>query len=255
MTAPTPGRSEPTEFLATEPGETAPGISPPAPPHTARARRARITAVLLAVAFLAVTASTRTHAVSSLDEYLHGVALEHRSPGSVDLARAVTRAGASTWLLLVVLLGGLLAGTGSLVRRTLAAALLTATCVLGLLARIETAHLVGRARPPRPDWAGAAGGFSFPSGHTTAATLGAGLLAWAFARHLSSTPARRGVVAGALAVALVVGWSRVWLGVHWPTDVLGAWLFAGMWLATARVAQLRLLPPTGFGTKRRRPQQ
>ena len=66
MSPPRLGASGPPEFLTTEPGEAAPGIAAPAPPHTTRARHAGTSTVLLAVAFLAVTAATRTHAVISL---------------------------------------------------------------------------------------------------------------------------------------------------------------------------------------------
>jgi undecaprenyl-diphosphatase len=48
------------------------------------------------------------------------------------------------------------------------------------------------------------------------------------------------VVAGALAAA--VGWSRVWLGVHWPTDVMSGWLVAATVLVAARAIQLRWWP-------------
>lgn len=245
-------RSRPAAGLAA--GEKAPGVAAPAPAHAPRTRRAWASAALLLLAFLAVTAATRTHAVSHLDQQLHTWAVAHRSTASVEWARAVTRAGSSVLVLPAVLVGGVLAATGPVLRRLSSGALLAAACVLGLLARVGVAHLVGRARPPQPDWAGAAGGFAFPSGHTTAATLGAGLLAWAVARHLRAGPARVAVTGAAVVAAAAVGWSRVWLGVHWPTDVLGAWLFAAACLALLRVAQLRLLPPSGFATRRRRPQ-
>ena len=80
----------------------------------------------------------------------------------------------------------------------------------------------GRIRPPLAYWAGAAGGFGFPAGHTTAVTVAAGLIGWTVTRHLRSVRGRVVVWVVAAAWAGGVGWSRVWLGVHWPTDVRGA---------------------------------
>jgi membrane-associated phospholipid phosphatase len=93
----------------------------------------------------------------------------------------------------------------------------------GVYAELRINALVGRARPAVADWAGTAGGSSFPSGHTINATLFAALCAWAIAAQVHAGWPRRAIWAGAVVYAAAVGWSRVWLGVHWPTDVIG-WL-------------------------------
>jgi len=63
-----------------------------------------------------------------------------------------------------------------------------------------------------------------PSEQTTAATLGAGLLAWAVAHHRHSRVAGWLAWAAAVVVAAAAEWSGVGLGMHWPTDVRGrAW--------------------------------
>jgi len=88
--------------------------------------------------------------------------------------------------------------------------------------------LVGRPRPRGVNW-------GFPSGHVTAATTFAVILLYMMTRERMS-PAARGVLT-ALAIALVaaVGFARVILNAHWPTDVLGGVLLgagcaaAGAW--------------------------
>lgn len=89
-------------------------------------------------------------------------------------------------------------------------------------------------RPPRQDWAYHASGFAFPSGHSTDAAIAAGMIGWLVATRLRPrTPGRVLIWALAVGYAAAVGATRVYLGVHWPTDVLGGWLFATAWLAGA----------------------
>lgn len=71
--------------------------------------------------------------------------------------------------------------------------------------------------------------YSFPSGHALVSTAFYGLLAIVLA---AAYPQRRGTIAAALAIfALVIGFSRVYLGYHYPTDVLGGWACAAVCLA------------------------
>ncbi|WP_198545971.1 phosphatase PAP2 family protein [Actinacidiphila yeochonensis] len=95
------------------------------------------------------------------------------------------------------------------------------------------------ARPPAADWAAHAAGYAFPSGHTSSSAVAAGLLAWGLLRALPPAAGRAGAALCVLA-AVAVGCTRVYLGVHWPSDVIGGWLFAGCWLA------LVLPPLTAF---------
>lgn len=91
--------------------------------------------------------------------------------------------------------------------------------------------LVGRARPPGHLAAIAETGSAFPSGHTLQAVAVYGMLSWL----LAQTTRRRGrQVAAYLGLGLLaalISLSRIYLGVHWLSDVLAAVALGGLWLA------------------------
>lgn len=91
---------------------------------------------------------------------------------------------------------------------------------------------------PRPDAANAIievpASFSFPSGHSMASLLYFGVLAYLALRRTSWPSWAKALSVGAcIAAAVTIGLSRVYLGVHWPSDVLASWLLGGAWLAVA----------------------
>ena len=100
--------------------------------------------------------------------------------------------------------------------------------VLGGIAKVDLA----RQRPPIDNMLIALpAGFSFPSGHALAGVELYGVLSFLVARRVRAVPAKLLVIAAAVGVALLIGVSRVYLGVHWPSDVLASWLLGGAWLA------------------------
>lgn len=88
-------------------------------------------------------------------------------------------------------------------------------------------ELVHRPRPPAAEWLAPAGGWAFPSGHTTQATAAWGIVC-VLACAGRSVRTRALLATAAAAVVLLVAGSRFYLGVHWLTDVL-----AGMSLGVA----------------------
>ena len=97
-----------------------------------------------------------------------------------------------------------------------------------------TKSLVGRARPNIDRLAGFSGS-SFPSGHAT--TAAACLAAFALVIGHRRSARLRALLAGvAVGLAVAVALSRVWLGVHWLTDVLGGLVLGWMWFTLSSIA-------------------
>ncbi len=95
-------------------------------------------------------------------------------------------------------------------------------------------------RRPRPDLFAPLAreiGYSFPSGHTTTAGALYGLAAVLLVRSGHRTSA-----ALLLFWVLLVGFSRIYLAVHWPSDVLGSLLFSSAWLLIVVGGYDRLAP-------------
>ncbi|MFA9446637.1 phosphatase PAP2 family protein [Egicoccus sp. AB-alg6-2] len=105
---------------------------------------------------------------------------------------------------------------------------LVAAAVGGALAVTGTVKLI--TDRPRPDGALAgAVSSSFPSGHSVRGMVVYGLIAWLLFR-LGRGVARPLGITVALVLAFATGLSRVWLAVHWPSDVLFGYALGALWL-------------------------
>jgi membrane-associated phospholipid phosphatase len=95
--------------------------------------------------------------------------------------------------------------------------------------------LVGRVRPAFENGGLSYGGLSFPSGHSSGiATLVTVALVLFWPRL--SAPARRWAVAGGVALVVLVGLTRMWLGVHFLSDVVGGWALGVAWTLVLALA-------------------
>lgn len=157
---------------------------------------------------------------------------DHRPAVLNDLLRVVTAPGLSVVRLVVFV-----PVVVWLVRRRnflTAAYTVVAVALIGPLTT-GLKDLIGRARPAFQNGGAQLSSFSYPSGHSSGiATLVtvALVLAWPFLR---GGRRRLWLVAGVV-VVVVVGLSRMWLGVHYLTDVLGGWSLGVAWSLGLAVA-------------------
>lgn len=112
----------------------------------------------------------------------------------------------------------------------------------GMLANLALKAFFRRARPEF-DAMIHSHGYSFPSGHAIAATLMAAWLMYAVFQSTRSTVWRSASVVVGLAVACTIAFSRVYLGVHYPMDVLAAALAGAAWFFTCLALRQMLDAP------------
>ena len=117
-------------------------------------------------------------------------------------------------------------------RRTHDAVLLTAA-ITGAFVLNETFKLhFHRARPHVPWSIGDEHTFSFPSGHSLFALVLYGTLAYLAWRGAHTLVRRAAILFPALLLTLAIGLSRIYLGMHYPTDVLAGFITGALWLTT-----------------------
>ena len=166
--------------------------------------------------------------------------IERRSDDLTTITRCVTTFGGSLVLVPLTIAGVVVLVS---IRRVWLACYL-ATVVIGASLLSSTAKaFVGRPRPPLDVRLAGVGGSAFPSGHSTQAAATYVALAIMVGVVIAS-PALRTLLWVVLAtITTAVGLSRLYLGVHWFSDVVAGWLVGTAWALGAARAFRPLGPP------------
>jgi undecaprenyl-diphosphatase len=202
-------------------------------------RRPLLGAALAALVFLALLASASDALpwASGFDLGVHSWLVAHRTAALAAVAAVITSTASSAFTAPLVFVVAALLTRGHLRVRLVRAGLVLAVMLSAVLCRYGISELIARPRPPTADWVVQAGGLSFPSGHTSDGALAAGLIAWLVVRRFTGRLTSWVAWPIAAAYALLIAWTRVYLGVHWPTDVFGSLAFVTAWLSGSLVLQ------------------
>ncbi|ELS50883.1 putative membrane-associated phospholipid phosphatase [Streptomyces viridochromogenes Tue57] len=123
-----------------------------------------------------------------------------------------------------------------LLRRQVRAALYVVAAAVGAWVLISVVKaLVGRLRPVVDEPLATPSGLSFPSGHALSSLVSYGVLLLVFLPAMNQA-ARRVATTVAVVVVVLVGFTRIALGVHYLSDVVAGWLLGAVWLAVTAVA-------------------
>jgi len=198
-------------------------------------RHALIAAALCWAGFAAMVVAVETGRTGWLDStgLLFWRDSDLRPLGPPLLLEAVRDVTALGGVLLRNVIAGIALVALLMLRLRREAVVLFGTVIGGWLVNSAIKGLVGRPRPDIVSHLTEAGGASFPSGHSFNAAVVYLAIALAFAAMSPRQGIRITIVAGAAVLALLIAFSRVWLGVHFPSDVIAGWLGGAGWALLA----------------------
>lgn len=158
-------------------------------------------------------------------------------PWLQEMMRDFTGLGGTGVLTLITLsaLGFLL-----LERKHHAAALLLVAVLGGVVLTNVLKIGFGRPRPPLSDYEPLLESASFPSGHSTMSAVVYLTIGALIARMRPDPRVRVYLLALSVLVSIIIGISRIYLGVHWPTDVIAGWAVGSAWALLCWLAALVL---------------
>lgn len=171
-----------------------------------------------------------------MDSTLRDWVIAHRNGTLTQVMRDATWFGSTLVLIVfVVVAAALLVWRGRRGDALLVVCGSAGVFVLGPILKL----IFGRVRPPVNQHLVHVDSLAFPSGHSLNSMAVLGLLTVLAVRGRSALP-RALIVALGVLLVLLVGFSRVYLGVHWPTDVLGGWAFGVLWIVMCLLVARRI---------------
>lgn len=183
--------------------------------------------VLAAIVLGLADGATESNGLASIDPPVWQWMVDHRSPALTSLAIFVTTIGSTVSMTIIAVATIVFL----LIKRHRGDAILVAVVAAGagLLVRFGKAT-VGRERPPVEFRLVVETNESFPSGHALASAAILGVVLVVLLPFIRSPAVRVVVIVVVALFALAIGLSRLYLGVHWATDVIGGWVTGLAWL-------------------------
>jgi undecaprenyl-diphosphatase len=206
-----------------------------------------VTALLIVIGIAIVVGLAMLVAADLTTGFDQAVIDAVRSPlvhGALFPLRAITELGSTGAVIVVAALAFAFAAAIGPWRHGLIAA------VTILLASIANAWLKVTIRRERPDLLEpiiVERGFSFPSGHSALGMVAYGILAVLVSRSRLPTPWKWAIIVALGLVVGLIGISRIWLGVHYPTDVIAGWVAGGVVVLAYAALTRRVSPEPAEG--------
>jgi len=187
-----------------------------------------IVAAFFTWAFTELAERVMSGGTQAFDEAILRWLSAHHSKALTSAMLEITTLGTGTVLLMIVCVAALFL---TLTKHKYSALLLLVATSGGLLLDMVLKLQFNRPRPHVFIWGTQAFGSSFPSGHAMGATITYSTVAYLAARLHRRAWARWLTMSVALLVILLIGVSRVYLGVHYPSDVLAGMIMGLAWAA------------------------
>jgi undecaprenyl-diphosphatase len=183
---------------------------------------------VLATALLALLAGVVTQGLTQrFDEAVLQALEAGRSPLLTRVMIEITTIGSGVPLILMVTMAGVLLW---LTQHRWSVALLVLSALGGTLVNRVLKDTFDRPRPVVVDAVQEVTSLSFPSGHATSSFIVYGVLAYIVSRLAPQRSVRIAIWSAAAFMIVAVGFSRMYLGVHYPTDVAGGFLVGLAWV-------------------------
>ena len=194
-----------------------------------------VLAAIAAALFCGLAVAVETNGLPGFDEAVRMEVHSLATPLLTLLAEKLTWLGS---LGVLALFGVVAVAVLVYAGRRHEAVLLTVTMVGALVLENGLKFSFQRARPP-PFFGSEPLTYSFPSGHALFSLCFYGGLAIAAARSVRSGAIKTGIWLATVLLVLAIGGTRIYLGVHYPSDVLGGYLVAIAWISVVLIAEQR----------------